>query len=141
MENKTKYITPFIMLFAGALAAIIMLVKQYELYRMLWTLLIVLVVFYVIGDVVRYLYASIRPKIIPVDDLDEMVALAARGQQIEESSEEEAEDENAFDESTDSEESEHEENAADSEEAYGDSDSSEAAGEDEEYTDEKLDEM
>lgn len=139
MENKTKYITPFIMLFAGALAAIIMLVKQYELYRMLWTLLIVLVVFYVIGDVVRYLYASIRPKIIPVDDLDEMVALAARGQQIEESSE--TEDENAFDESADSEESEHEENAADSEEAYGDSDSSEATGEDEEYTDEKLDEM
>ena len=42
------------MLFAGALASIIMYIRKYDFYKMLWVLLIVLVVFYIIGDIVRY---------------------------------------------------------------------------------------
>lgn len=73
MENKTRLITPFFMLLAGAIASIIMYVRGYEFTRMLWGLLIVLVVFYVLGDIARYLYASIRPRIIPSGDLEQMV--------------------------------------------------------------------
>ncbi len=35
-----------------------------------------LVVFYIIGDIARYLYASIRPRIIPTGDLEMMVQKA-----------------------------------------------------------------
>lgn len=72
MENKVRLITPFLMLFAGALASVIMYIKKYDLYTMLWVLLVVLIVFYIIGDVVRYLYAAIRPRIIPDVNLDEI---------------------------------------------------------------------
>lgn len=69
MDNKVKLITPFLMLLAGSLASIIMFIRKYDFYTMLWVLLVVLVVFYIIGDVVRYIYASIKPRIIPgVDD-------------------------------------------------------------------------
>ncbi len=70
MGNKTGLITPFLMLLAGAIASIIMYVRGYELTRMLWGLLIVLLIFYVLGDIARYLYAPIRPRIIPTGDLD-----------------------------------------------------------------------
>ena len=76
MGNKTGLITPFFMLLAGAIAAIIMYVRGFDLTTMLWGLLIVLVVFYIIGDVARYLYASIRPRIIPTGDLEMMVQKA-----------------------------------------------------------------
>ena len=76
MGNKTGLITPFFMLLAGAIASIIMYVRGFDLTTMLWGLLIVLVVFYIIGDVARYLYASIRPRIIPTDDLEMMVQKA-----------------------------------------------------------------
>lgn len=69
MENKVRLITPFLMLSAGAIASIVMYIKEYEFEQMLWVLLIVLLVFYVIGDIVRYLYASIRPKIIPDENV------------------------------------------------------------------------
>lgn len=75
MENssKSRFITPVVMLFAGALSMIIMLIKQYDLYRMLWTLLVVLIVFYIIGDIARYLYSTIRPRVIPASlDLEDM---------------------------------------------------------------------
>lgn len=78
MGNKTGLITPFFMLLAGAIASIIMYIRGFELTSMLWGLLIVLVVFYIIGDVVRYLYASIRPRIIPTMELDKMVATAKK---------------------------------------------------------------
>lgn len=76
MGNKTGLITPFFMLLAGAIAAIIMYVRGFDLTTMLWVLLVVLVVFYIIGDVARYLYASIRPRIIPTGDLELMVQKA-----------------------------------------------------------------
>ena len=78
MGNKTGLITPFLMLLAGAIASIIMYVRGYELTRMLWGLLIVLLIFYVLGDIARYLYASIRPRIIPTGDLEQMVQEAKK---------------------------------------------------------------
>lgn len=73
MENKSRFITPGIMLFAGAISMIIMIWRKYELYRMLWTLLVVLVVFYIIGDIARYIYSTIRPRIIPASlDLENL---------------------------------------------------------------------
>lgn len=78
MGNKTGLITPFFMLLAGAIASIIMYIRGFELTRMLWGLLIVLVVFYIIGDVARYLYASIRPRIIPTGELEKMVQAAKK---------------------------------------------------------------
>ena len=78
MENKTRLITPFFMLLAGAIASIIMYVRGFEFTRMLWGLLIVLVVFYILGDIVRYLYASIRPRIIPSTELDRMISDAKK---------------------------------------------------------------
>ena len=77
MGNKTGLITPFFMLLAGAIASIIMYVRGFDLTTMLWGLLIVLVVFYIIGDIARYLYASIRPRIIPSGDLEMMVQKTA----------------------------------------------------------------
>lgn len=76
MGNKTGLITPFFMLLAGAIASIIMYVRGFDLTTALWGLLIVLVIFYIIGDVARYLYASIRPRIIPTGDLEMMVQKA-----------------------------------------------------------------
>ena len=61
MGNKTGLITPFLMLLAGAIASIIMLL-----------------IFYVLGDIARYLYASIRPRIIPTGDLEQMVQEAKK---------------------------------------------------------------
>ncbi len=78
MGNKTGLITPFFMLLAGAIASIIMYIRGFELTRMLWGLLIVLVIFYIIGDVIRYIYASIRPRIIPTYELDKMVQAARK---------------------------------------------------------------
>ena len=45
MENKTQLITPFLMLTAGTIASIIMYIRKFDLNRMLWGLLIVLVIF------------------------------------------------------------------------------------------------
>ena len=78
MGNKTGLITPFFMLLAGAIASIIMYVRGFDLTTMLWGLLIVLVIFYIIGDVARYLYASIRPRIIPTGNLERMVQEAKK---------------------------------------------------------------
>lgn len=78
-NNKVRLITPLLMLFAGALASIIMYIRKYDFYKMLWVLLIVLVVFYVIGDVVRYLYESVKPSIIPTANLDEMITALENG--------------------------------------------------------------
>ena len=78
MEDKTRLITPFFMLLAGAIASVIMYVRGFEFTRMLWGLLIVLVVFYILGDIARYLYASIRPRIIPSGDLDRMISDAKK---------------------------------------------------------------
>ena len=68
MGNKTGLITPFLMLLAGTVASIIMYIRDFEFYTMLWVLLIVLLIFYVIGDIARYLYATVRPRVI--SDID-----------------------------------------------------------------------
>lgn len=128
-NNKAKLITPLLMLFAGAVASVIMYVKKYEFYKMLWILLVVLVVFYIIGDVVRYLYESVRPSILPKEEIDEMLnALENGGLEADADTQEEAE-----------------ETSADEGEADEETDESDEYGEQEEaveeYTDENLDEM
>lgn len=50
---KRKMIPIFLMLVAGAITSIITYIKDYELTRMLWTLLGALIVFYVLGVVVQ----------------------------------------------------------------------------------------
>lgn len=83
MGNKTPLITPFLMLTAGTIASIIMYVRGFEFNTMLWTLLIVLIVFYIIGDIARYLYASVRPRVIPVANIDrELLAALMNGEEI-----------------------------------------------------------
>ena len=77
MGNKVKLITPFLMLLAGAVAAIIMYIRDFELVDMLWVLLVVLLVFYVIGDIIRYIYSAIRPRIIDQDiDYSDFIPLS-----------------------------------------------------------------
>lgn len=78
MKDKTRFITPLLMLTAGAVASIIMFVRKFELTTMLWILLAVLLVFYVIGDVARYIYASIKPRVIPQGDLSLLVEEARK---------------------------------------------------------------
>lgn len=132
MQNsKVRLITPLLMLFAGALASIIMYIRKYDFYKMLWVLLIVLVVFYIIGDIVRYLYESVRPNIIPTDHLDEMLDSIKTGVvEMEADEESEAEDEEIAEneEETESEADMLREDDLDDEPV-------------EEYTDENLDEM
>lgn len=129
MQNgKVRLITPFLMLFAGALASIIMFIKKYDLYTMLWVLLIVLIVFYVIGDVVRYLYMSVQPRVLPQSEIEDMIAMMNSGV-VERNAEEE--------EVTAKEEySEEEALEYDMDEEYSMDEESV-----EEYTDENLDEM
>ena len=50
---KRRMIPIFLMLVAGAITSIITYIKDYELTRMLWTLLGALVVFYALGVVVQ----------------------------------------------------------------------------------------
>lgn len=50
---KRKMIPIFLMLVAGAITSIITYIKDYELTRMLWTLLGALIVFYVLGVVIQ----------------------------------------------------------------------------------------
>lgn len=132
MQNsKVRLITPLLMLFAGALASIIMYIRKYDFYKMLWVLLIVLVVFYIIGDIVRYLYESVRPNIIPTDHLDEMLDSIKTGVvEMEADEESEAEDEEIAEgeEETESEVDMLREDDLDDEPV-------------DEYTDENLDEM
>ena len=129
MQNgKVRLITPFLMLFAGALASIIMFIKKYDLYTMLWVLLIVLIVFYVIGDIARYLYMSVQPRVLPQGEIEDMIAMMNSGV-VEMNAEEE--------EVTAKEEySEEEALGYDMDEEYSMDEESV-----EEYTDENLDEM
>lgn len=131
MQNsRVRLITPFLMLFAGALASIIMFIKDYDLYTMLWVLLIVLIVFYIIGDVARYLYMSVQPRVLPQDQIEKMIA-AMNNSVVEKDTEE-------TEEVVDSMESASEEEASE----Y-DMDNEYSMDEEsvEEYTDENLDEM
>lgn len=126
-----KLITPFLMLFAGAVAAIIMYVRHFDLYTMLWVLLVVLVVFYIIGDIVRYIYESIRPRIIPDMDEEELMLERPEDNIV---AKEEGEDEDEQDaEKVGTEQQTEEESDAEEEPQMAD------ASEEEGYTDENLD--
>lgn len=50
---KRKMVPIFLMLLAGAITSIITFIKDYELTKMLWTLLVVLIVFYALGVVIQ----------------------------------------------------------------------------------------
>lgn len=50
---KRKLIPIFLMLVAGAVTSIIAFIKDYELTRMLWTLLAALVIFYLLGILMK----------------------------------------------------------------------------------------
>lgn len=50
---KRKMVPMFLMLLAGAITSIITFIKDYELTKMLWTLLVVLIVFYALGVVIQ----------------------------------------------------------------------------------------
>lgn len=83
MGNKTQLITPFLMLTAGTIASIIMYVRGFEFNTMLWILLIVLVIFYILGDIARYLYASVRPRVIPAANINrELLDALMNGEEI-----------------------------------------------------------
>lgn len=51
--KKTKLIPPFIMLMAGAIASILTFLNHYDIKDMLFILLIVLIIFYILGLVVK----------------------------------------------------------------------------------------
>lgn len=73
--NKSKMITPLITLSAAAIAVVVMYLRDYELYKMLWCLFVVVIIFYIIGDVVQTIYVRIRPRVIPEEeDLEKMLA-------------------------------------------------------------------
>ncbi len=65
--RKSKLITPFFMLLAGLITSVILYVRGVDFLTMLLTLLIVLLVFYVIGDVIRYIYEMVQPRVIAMD--------------------------------------------------------------------------
>lgn len=50
---KRKLIPIFLMLLAGAVTSIIAYIKDYELTRMLWTLLAALIIFYLLGTALK----------------------------------------------------------------------------------------
>lgn len=52
---KRKWIPPFLMLFSGAITSIIMLMLHYEVKSMLQILLGVLVLFYIIGCLLKWM--------------------------------------------------------------------------------------
>ena len=83
MKNKTQLITPLLMLTAGMIASVIMYVRGFDFNTMLWNLLIVLVIFYIIGDIVRYIYAALRPRTIPASSIDqEMLDALMNGDEV-----------------------------------------------------------
>lgn len=52
---KRKLIPPFLMLFVGAIVSILMLIQGYEARTMLMVLLGVLIVFYIIGHLLKWM--------------------------------------------------------------------------------------
>lgn len=62
---KRKLIPAFIMLTAGALAAILMVKSGYELHRLLFILFIVLLLFYILGCILKYTLDRIEKQNTP----------------------------------------------------------------------------
>lgn len=142
MENKTRLITPTLMLIAAAVASITMFIKDYELYTMLWVLLVVLIVFYIIGDVARYIYASVRPCILPQSSELETMIAGINAQEEEDEVVEVEDDSSEESDTAFTQETDEQENDEDSQENEGYEDFGESYEDyNEEYTDENLDEM
>lgn len=55
-KKRRNMIPAFVMLLAGAIADIIMLYKGYELRKLLTILLIVLIIFYIIGVLIKWMF-------------------------------------------------------------------------------------
>jgi len=74
---KRKLMPPFIMLFAGAIASIVMYLNDYEIKTMLWILIAVLIVFYIIGVLIKKTLDSFY------EELEKSDSVADEGEVIE----------------------------------------------------------
>lgn len=52
--NRRKLLPVLIMLLAGAMAAILLAIGRYEITKMLWILFVVLLVFYILGCILKW---------------------------------------------------------------------------------------
>lgn len=52
--NRRKWLPVLIMLLAGAMAAILLAIGKYEITKMLWILFVVLLVFYILGCILKW---------------------------------------------------------------------------------------
>lgn len=52
--NRRKLLPVLIMLLAGAMAAILLAIGKYEIKKMLWILFVVLLVFYILGCILKW---------------------------------------------------------------------------------------
>ena len=52
--NRRKLLPVLIMLLAGAMAAILLATGKYEITKMLWILFVVLLVFYILGCILKW---------------------------------------------------------------------------------------
>lgn len=52
--NRRKLLPVLIMLLAGAMAAILLAIGNYEITKMLWILFVVLLVFYILGCILKW---------------------------------------------------------------------------------------
>lgn len=66
-EAKRKLIPPFVMLTAGAVTSILMVVKGCELNEFLARLLIILIIFYMLGCVLKDILDRIERQNAPVE--------------------------------------------------------------------------
>lgn len=55
---RERYIPPLVMLLAGAIVSIYNIVKKTELLTALKQLLIILIIFYILGIIVKYIYIA-----------------------------------------------------------------------------------
>lgn len=97
---ETKKIPAIVMLLAGAVACIVTYINHYSLEDMLVVLILTLVVFLIIGVVIKLILDSFN---IPndedkVDDEGEVVEKSSESSEEEENQENEANDEDAKDE-------------------------------------------
>ena len=56
MENRIKYIPSIVTLLAGFIACIVTILSQYEIIDALVTILVVVVIFYMVGLIIRALF-------------------------------------------------------------------------------------
>lgn len=52
--NRRKLLPVLIMLLAGAMAAILLAIGRYEITKMLWILFVVLLIFYILGCILKW---------------------------------------------------------------------------------------